>query len=180
MYGMIHRALRQMVLDTEGSHTWQVIEQRAAIGPAHLISSAVYDDDTTLRVLSATSETLNEALDRLLYRFGIYWIEYAEKSSFAPILNFTGADLESFIRNLDTMHRTITDVLPGSQMPSFQVQDQQPGRMIVQYRSHRTGLEPFVEGLLVGLIERFGLEGSVNRLSAGDAGVIFSLEYRQR
>lgn len=177
MYGMIHRAVRQMVLDGQGEATWAEIERAAGLGPAEMISAEVYDDEVTLKLIGATSEILAEPVDDLLLAFGRYWISFAERGSFGRILDFTGTDLISFIGNLDNMHKGVQAVMPDARMPTFKLLDATPGRLIVSYASTRTGLERFVEGLLLGLLDRFGHTGSVSAKPANGHGRQFLLTY---
>lgn len=178
MYGMIHRALRQMVLNERGKEAWASIELAAGVEPSDFISSATYPDEVTQRLLSISSEMLGQDMDDLLTQFGRFWIRYAETSSFAPILSFTGRDIVSFVANLDRMHRTIEDVMPHAIMPSFSVLTDNVGQMTIEYRSTRTGLAPFVTGLFLGLLDRFNLTGSVEIISKDSAKHVFAVEYR--
>lgn len=177
MYGMIHRALRQMVLDERGEEVWSSIQRIANVELSDFISSATYPDEVTQRLLSTSSEVLGQDSDKMLEQFGQFWIRYAEASSFASILAFTGQDLVSFISNLDRMHRTIADVMINARMPSFSVLAHDVGQITVEYRSTRTGLAPFVSGLLLGLLDRFNLKGSVNLISEEPSRSIFLIEY---
>jgi hypothetical protein len=178
MYGMIHRALRQMVLEERGAEVWSAIERSANAEPSDFISSATYPDELTQRLLSTSSEALGQDPDHMLAQFGQFWIRYAEAGSFAAILTFTGQDIVSFIANLDRMHRTIEDVMPNARMPSFSILAHDVGQITVQYRSTRIGLAPFVSGLLYGLLDRFNLVGSVRIISEDNDKSLFLIEYR--
>lgn len=177
MYGMIHRALRQMVLDERGEEVWSSIQRTANVELSDFISSATYPDEVTQRLLSTASEVLGQDSDKMLKQFGQFWIRYAEASSFGSILAFTGQDIVSFISNLDRMHRTIQDVMIKAQMPSFSILEHDVGQITVEYRSTRTGLAPFVSGLLLGLLERFNLKGSVSLISEEPSKSVFLIDY---
>lgn len=62
MYGMIHRGVREMVVELNGVEAWSEIEQSCGIGPVELIRAVVYDDATTLAIVGAA--------EGLLDRFG--------------------------------------------------------------------------------------------------------------
>lgn len=170
MYGMIHRAIRGMVIEERGESAWNELEHRSGIGPAEMISAETYDDEITLRMLAAASDAYDMPINDLLVRFGRYWIVFAERGSFKFILDFTGQDLRGFISNLDRMHVGVQAVMPQAIMPSFRVAEDTAEKVVVEYRSTRTGLEPFVTGLFQGLAERFGVEADVQHLGRyGDA-----------
>jgi hypothetical protein len=80
-------------------------------------------------------------------------------------MDFTGRDLGTFLKNLDRMHHSVAAVMPKARLPSFTLIEQSSGHFLVQYRSERTGLEPFVGGLLEGLLEWFELTGNVEQVN---------------
>lgn len=169
MYGVIHRAVRQMVLDRVGSDAWSEIESTAGIGQSQLISAEVYDDEVTLRLLAGAAQRTGIDMEKFLFEFGRYWIAYMQRGSFGSILKFTGQDFPTFIRNLDRLHDSVREVMPRAQMPRFKLMAEHQGEMVVEYSSDRQGLEPFVWGLLHGLLDHFELTGEV-RMSPGENG----------
>ncbi len=168
MYGMAHRALRQMMLDRMGPSAWAKVERETSTGPADLISLCVYDDSKTIALIVASAEHLGMPVDEALRVFGRYWVRYAELSSFGPIMDFTGQDLVTFINNLDRMHRSVVLAMPDARVPSFTLTDETRQRLQVRYRSERTGLEAFVIGLLEGVMDRMGETGTVEVLTRSE------------
>lgn len=179
MYGMIHRAVRQLVLDQKGRAAWEAIEVAAEVTPADFISSATYDDIITTRLLDEAARSLGMETSSLLRQFGAYWVVYAGRGYFSPFLDFTGRDLITFLSNLDLMHKGIHDVMPQSKMPSFKVKSERPGNIVVEYRSTRRGLTPFVEGLMEGLLARFNLDGKIIILSETPEVSVLSISYKE-
>lgn len=140
MYGMIHNGMREMVIDRLGEDEWRVIEGMLDIGPPELIGLTVYDDSLTLSIVGAIAERLGQPVAECLRAFGQYWVSFAERGSFRSIMQFTGATLETFIANLDRMHRAVAGAMPQASLPSFRVIEAPPGRLLVQYQSKRLGL----------------------------------------
>lgn len=178
MYGMIHRAVRQMVFDKLGEDAWHALEQKLDIGPSELLTAMVYDDSLTIEIISEASARLNLSMDACLFEFGRYWIKYAEKGSLASIMNFTGQNLASFIENLDRLHLAVSAAMPGARLPSFTTISSTPGHLLVEYRSDRTGMEQFVTGLFDGLITRFHATGEVNIVEHKATSIVFEIRYR--
>ncbi|MEY4160828.1 MAG: hypothetical protein RLZZ136_1449 [Pseudomonadota bacterium] len=168
MYGMIHRGIRQMVIDARGEEAWQALEREQGIGPHDMITALVHDDELTVRLLTAAAERLGLSFDDCLKAFGRYWIRFAEAGPFSAIMDFTGRDIASFITNLDRMHQAVVAALPEARVPSFTLVRNEPGNLLVQYRSDRTGLEAFVVGLLYGLMARFGIDGKVTQVPSSN------------
>lgn len=180
MYGMIHRAIRSMIIEEKGEDVWNDLERRTGFSPAEMISGEVYSDEITLALLAAASDCMKISAEELLIRFGKFWIFFAERGSFSHIMDFTGKDIESFVANLDRMHEGVRAVMPQAVMPSFKVVDTAPGMISVSYSSPRAGLEPFVLGLLHGLLDRFGLDGNVEQGERRDDALVYVLRYRSR
>lgn len=165
MYGMIHRGLRQMIIDQSGEDLWSKIETKLGTGPEHLISAQTYDDSLTLAMIGATAELLEQSVPECLNAYGRYWIEFAERGAYGAMLDFTGRDICTFVDNLDRMHQAVHAAMSEAIVPSFQVTERGPGYLRVEYRSKREALEPFVKGLFEGLLNRFGLTGTVEATS---------------
>lgn len=178
MYGMIHNGMREMVIDRLGEDEWRVIEGMINIGPPEMIGMTVYDDALTFCILGAIAGRLGQSVPECLRGFGRYWVSYAERGSFRSIMQFTGSTIESFIGNLDRMHRAVAAAMPEASLPSFRVIEAQPGRLLVQYQSKRSGLEPFVCGLFEGLLARFELVGEVRLYTSGNGYAEFEIRHR--
>ncbi len=179
MYGMIHRGIRQMVIDAAGQAEWDAIEQTAGIGPSELISATVYDDETTIRIVSVAAQRLNRSVADCLEDFGLYWVSFTESGPYGSIMDFTGRDLVSFIANLDRMHMAVVTAMPQARVPSFSVVEAGPEGLTVHYRSERDGLEPLVRGLLRGLLQRFDIAGEVTQMASHSNAVAFRITYAE-
>lgn len=164
MYGMIHRGIRQMVIDQFGSDIWNEVTSKLETGPEHFISAQVYDDEQTVALLAAVAERLGTTMPECLKSFGRYWIQFAERGSYGAIMDFTGKDIATFIDNLDRMHQAVQVVMPDAKVPSFRLVASSVDELQVEYRSDRSGLGPFVIGLLEGLLVRFDLAGEVEEM----------------
>ena len=161
MYGMIHKAVEAMTCEVAGEDVWNSIREQSGLDDAHFISGQSYSDDLTMALIGAAQAELDIPLEDLLERFGRYWIEFAGKTRYSNFMDMAGDDVETFMDSLDNMHASIRASMPGADMPSFEAQTLADGRLEVIYRSSREGLEPFVVGLLHGVLERFDQKGSV-------------------
>lgn len=59
MYGMIHRAMRNMVHEELAEDAWLALEQKLNIGPMDLLTGKVYDDALTLGIISEAAARRN-------------------------------------------------------------------------------------------------------------------------
>ncbi len=176
MYGMMHRAIRQMVTERAGSEVWQGIERELGVGPAEFISAIVHPDELTVAMLAAAAERLGLSMHACMRAFGRYWVHFAERGPYGAMMDFVGQDIVSFIANLDRMHQAVRVAMPGAQVPQFTMKCSEERRLLVRYRSTRSGFEPMVQGLLEGLLERFGHTGSVTAGVKSGETVEFAVE----
>lgn len=177
MYGMIHRGLREMVIEARGKETWAAIEDAVGTGPEHMISAGSYDDELTTAMIRMAAEQLGKAPSECMRDFGRYWILFAERGPYGAMMDFTGRDLSDFIRNLDRMHQALKEVMPSAEMPSMRLTSELPGYLRVEYHSKRLGLEPFVTGLFEGLLQKFNHVGSVTQVESDECNSVFELKY---
>lgn len=164
MYGLIHRYLKDHIIESAGEDVWRSIATDLHISPAELISQEVYDDDLTFELVGVASRKLGRSVDECLAAFGRFWILRVSQDTYRAVMDFTGRDLGTFLKNLDRMHHSVAAVMPRARLPSFTLVEQDSQHFLVEYRSERTGLEPFVGGLLEGLLEWFKLSGCVQHL----------------
>jgi len=179
MYGMIHAAARQLTLDRFGPEAWERIRARSGLTDMHFISGETYPDEATSALLNEIVAECGIPVDGLLRAFGAYWITYVTLSTFAAAFEATGRDFVSFIEGLDRLHRGVRTAMPRADMPKFEVLESAAGCVDVLYVSNRTGLEPFVEGLLHGLLRRFNEQGEISWRATPD-GVVFTVAMTQR
>lgn len=180
MYGMIHRAMRQMVLERLGYEDWLALEQKLGIGPPELLTGMVYEDALTQEIIAEAAVQFNLTFDECLTEFGRYWVRYADHGSFSTIMQFTGQNLASFIANLDRFHLTVGAAMPGTRLPSFTLLSSEEGHLLVQYQSERIGMEKFVYGLFLGLMDRFATFGDVTVTSREAKSVIFDIRFAEQ
>lgn len=178
MYGMIHRAARQMVTEQLGATVWDEIEKTAGVSEDHFISGASYEDRITLSIIDATAIVTGTGTADVLRDLGQYWIRFAGESAFASVMKMAGDDLPAFISNLNRMHGAIQSSMPRAILPEFALLHHDRNGLSVRYVSDRAGLEPFVAGLLEGLLDRFGIDGEVS-WSANGAVPVFDIACNQ-
>jgi hypothetical protein len=96
------------------------------------------------------------------------------------MLNLAGNTFVSFLNNLDLLHYQVNNIMPNLAPPQFTTRNQQSNSIELEYRSHRIGMIPMLNGLLIGLGKRFNLEVHVTQiefLAQGDACDVFSISW---
>lgn len=177
MYGMIHRAIHDFMSEQLTQSELNSVRDRFHISPEDMVSSVVYSDAMTDALIQSAADAMGIGKAAMLEQLGRFWISFSAKGAYRHILDFTGKDLPSFIQGLDRMHQAVILAMPKADVPSFELIGQCKGELLVNYLSNRQGLEPFVVGLLHGLIARFGHRGTVEHKTSQVASAQFLVIY---
>ena len=155
MYGLVNQSIKNLLIEAHGKTTWDQIRAEAD-APEDYAPLEPCDDSVTYNLVGAPARILGQPADALLYQFGVYWVERIATVHYAEMMNTSGTDFSSFLKNLDQMHERMRVTFPGYRPPSFRVLELDDARLQVDYYSSRQGLLPFVEGLLQGVASHFG------------------------
>lgn len=155
MYGMVNNAIQELVTERAGEAAWGRVCDRAGANTTFFVSLDPYPDELTFGLAVAAASELGLELGAFLEEFGRYWIQFALRSAYGPMLRSAGSSLATTLASLDHLHSRIGMTFPSLRPPSFRVTD--AGKALsVQYFSEREGLAPFVVGLLYGLAAMHG------------------------
>lgn len=155
MYGLVNRAIQQLVVSMKGEAAWQRVCRQAGVGADGFVAMCPYDDSVTYRLVGAVSEELALPASQVLEAFGEYWILYTADEGYGELMATAGDDMRAFLGNLDDMHGRVETVFPAMKLPRFRFEEAGDGVLRVTYTSERDGLAPMVTGLLRGLARRF-------------------------
>ena len=155
MYGMVNKAVEDLVCEKFGEDKWEEIKEKAGVDVDIFLSNESYDDDVTYSLVGAATDVLGIPADQILFAFGEYWVLKTATKGYGDLMDAAGADLFEFLENLPNFHTRVAMIFPKLEPPRFEVLERTPSSMCVGYYTHRDGLAPFVVGLLSGLSQRF-------------------------
>lgn len=155
MYGLVNRAIEQLVVSMQGEAGWRGVCAHAGMAADGFVSMQGYDDEITYRLVGAVSKRLDLPAEQVLEAFGEYWIRYTADEGYGSMLKAGGNSLREFLGNLNEMHGRVETVFPHMRLPLFRVQDLGDSSYQLFYASEREGLAPMVIGLVKGLAKRF-------------------------
>lgn len=164
MYGMVNKAIEDMVTSAHGPELWAEIKRRAGVTAEVFMSNEGYDDATTYALVGAASESLGSPPEVILRAFGEYWVLETAHKGYGPLMDAAGRTLGDFLDYLPHFHDRVALIYPKLRPPRFEVSDRAERSLHLHYYSDRPGLLPFVEGLVSGLGKRFGTPASVTPL----------------
>jgi hypothetical protein len=151
MYGMVNKAIQELVEARFGAASWERIRARAGVDDEVFIGGETYDDDVTYRLVTAATEELKVPAAEILEAFGIHWVIETAQKNYGHLMEAVGTNLADFLTNLPRLHDRVVLLFPKLKPPTFKVRDRQENRLVLEYHTHRPGLQPFVLGLVKGL-----------------------------
>lgn len=183
MYGMVNKAIQDMVERRFGADTWLEVRDRSGIGIETFISNDRYPDEVTYKLVGAASETLGIPAADILEAFGEWWVLHTAVEGYGALMDAAGRDLPEFLQNLNNLHTRVGMIFPELTPPRFECGEVTDHSMLLHHYTDRPGLGPFVLGLVRGLGKRFGtgveIEQVVDRSTGSDHDV-FRVGWRPR
>ncbi|MBW4441091.1 MAG: heme NO-binding domain-containing protein [Plectolyngbya sp. WJT66-NPBG17] len=182
MYGLVNKAIEDMVCSQFGEAIWKQIKTRAEIHEEAFVSMEAYPDDLTHRLVRAASQVLGLSSAEIMQAFGEYWVKYTAEEGYGELLDMSGDRLPEFLENLDNLHARVGVSFPKLQPPSFECTEVEDHSLELHYRSDREGLAPMIVGLVRGLGERFDTEIDITQMESREAGSdhdVFVIKYKE-
>ena len=170
MYGMVNKAVEEMVCLHHGEGVWEQIKSRAGVDVDVFMSNESYSDDITYNLVGAASEVLQVPAEQILIGFGEHWILHTAQEGYGGLMQASGKTLPDFLRNLPNFHSRVSMIFPKLQPPRFECTGITADSLLLHYYSHRQGLAPFVVGLMQGLGKMFGTPVTVRLVEARAQG----------
>ncbi len=153
MYGMVNKALEDLIRSQFGEPIWNAIKQRAEIDVPMFLSSSAYPDEMTYRMAGAASIVLEKPVDSLLEVFGHFWVTKTAVEGYGHLMASAGANLKEFLVYLPSFHARVQLMFPHLAPPRFECSEVGESSLVLHYYSHRPGFSPFVIGAIRGLGE---------------------------
>jgi len=147
MYGLVNKAIQDMVLDAGGEQAWEHVKRDAGLQKLHIDHATNYDDQVSLDLVGSASQILNIPVDTLLFEFGRHWVRYTNKEGWSDHFKMSGDNLIACLKGLDEMHQRVRDAMPDANMPFFEV-CLAGDDFYLDYHSTRTGFVSMVSGIL--------------------------------
>ena len=183
MYGLVNKAIEDLVCARFGEQAWEAIKRKADIDIEVIVSMDGYPDDVTYKLVGAASEVLGLSVEELLEAFGEHWVLYTGREGYGEMLKMAGDSLPSFLQNLDSLHAHVGLVYPHLKPPTFRCTHIREDSLRLHYHSDRTGLAPMVIGPLKGLGKMFNTDTNITHVSSRDNGHdhdVFLVTFRAR
>ena len=156
MYGMIHKSVRDMVVMKFGEECWQKICSEAGVSDEHFLSMESYPDEVVYDIVGAATKILELTPEQVLDAFGEHFVTVTLNKNYQNMLKTYGKNSFELLENLNHLHTTIKTTFSDYKPPMFSVEHVADDKIDLTYQSIRSGLTPFVHGLLRGMAEFYG------------------------
>ena len=166
MYGIVNKAIEDLVTENFGIATWEKIKQKSGIEVDFFLSNHSYDDKITYILAQTISEETGISLKDVMITFGEYWVLKTGNEKYGSLMQAGGSNLREFILNLPDFHSRILLIYPNLTPPEFRVDITETGALLLHYYSTREGLQEFVRGLLQGLCKMFNTPAKIELLQS--------------
>ncbi len=170
MYGLVNRALEELIIHKYGEEKWAGVKEKAKVEIDAFISNEPYSDEATYNLVHAAHETLGVSVHELIREFGASFMTKTAQENYGALLRAAGANLKEFLINLPQFHARVQLIYPKLQPPEFKCTDVGENSLKLHYFTHRPGLVDFVVGLLTGLGELYSTPVTVTLLEAKENG----------
>ena len=155
MYGMVNKAVEDMVCMHHGEAVWEQIKAKAGVEADVFFGNEPYPDEITYRLVAAGSEVLKLPPEQILEAFGEHWVLHTAQDGYGGLMRAAGKSVPEFLANLPNFHTRVSMIFPKLQPPRFKTSEITARSLKLHYVTHRPGLTPFVVGLLQGLGKMF-------------------------
>ncbi|MCF7732343.1 MAG: heme NO-binding domain-containing protein [Akkermansiaceae bacterium] len=151
MYGLVNKAIGELVVGGFGKANWEAIKARAGVDEDVFISNQGYPDELTYQLVGAAAEVLKLTAEQVLVAFGEHWVLHTSMRNYGPMMKSGGKTLREFLINLPNFHTRVAMIYPKLAPPRFECTEVTETSLHLHYMTHRPGLTAFVSGLLQGL-----------------------------
>lgn len=170
MYGIVNKAIEDLIRENFGDGKWDAIKQRSGVDIDFFLSNEPYDDSVTYRLAQAAADETGLSLANVLGAFGEWWVVRTSREKYGALLRAGGSSMPEFFRNLPHFHNRIAFIYPKLTPPEFRTSNETETSIDIHYLSARQGLQDFVRGLLHGIGKLYDQEVSIELLQSRTAG----------
>lgn len=150
MYGIINKALQEMVINSHGMDVWEAVKDKAQIEIDAFINGEMYDDAVTYKLVDALCSIVSIAAVQVYYNIGEWYVVQTIGEKYAGMVQTAGKTLKDFFMNLPTLYASVKRLYFPNTPSAITVSDVQENRALVCYHGPRPNLGEIVRGGLSG------------------------------
>ncbi|MFP8951351.1 heme NO-binding domain-containing protein [Natrialbaceae archaeon A-arb3/5] len=166
MHGIVHKTVKEYVVDRSDEDTWETIVERAGLEPSLYLPISHYDDEELDAILETVSEIAVQDRPQIERHFG---------RRLAPELLSTfnahisaDWDLVDLLEQLERVTTEVDAAATDSTVPDLSHR-REGADVFITYRSDRSYCS-LAHGILEGLVSEYETDGTVTKVQCSDDG----------
>ncbi|XP_046647803.1 soluble guanylate cyclase 89Db-like [Daphnia pulicaria] len=173
MYGMIFETIQNIFQLEYGEQLWHALLEKTNYRNTVFCTHQTYPDDLVMELATAAAEVVGNRLTELdfLNYFGRCFIRSFDQYGYDKIIKAGGRYFCDFLTGIDNIHLQMRYMFPKMVSPSMYISHEDADGVLLHYRTPRSGLCPYLRGLLLQLAkDYFNIELLVEELASEPTG----------
>lgn len=160
MHGIIHRSLKQYVIDRTSEDGWDTVTEVGNIETRLYLPVSQYPDEEVARILATVSELTGHDEAAIQRDFGRYFAPQLLDTFDAHVHH--GWDALDAIEGLGQIYPQVIDQEGDVDSVQITARRSEEDTVVVHYRSTRR-LCPMLEGIIEGIADEYGAEIEISK-----------------
>lgn len=165
MHGLINRVIHRYIREKYGAATWRRVARRAGVQPPRFEGLQRSPDRVTRRLICHLVRLSQQEERRVLRDLGQFAVSHPAAAPYVQLLRFGGAGYAGFLGSLEDLPVRLQMLLPGGEVPDFEVAQIDVGRFYLICRSNLSGFGSGLVGLLEGMAEIYETPADIQHLA---------------
>jgi hypothetical protein len=170
MYGIVNRAIHDLVSKSFWEENWAIIKEKSGIGLNFFICTQDYDNGITYQLAGSTTAEVAMPVCDVLFGFGEWRFLKPAKLKYDGMIETCGQTLKKFLLNLPVFYYRFTMIYLKLTPPEFTGCQLTENSNWVHYRSKRIGLQEFVGKIISGQGTLYETLVDIDLLQSRDEG----------
>ena len=156
MHGLINKAVQSFFCQTYGTARWQRVVAAAGLDFTEFEAMLVYEEDVSLRVLSAICTDLGRAEEDVLEDLGTFLVSHPLLEPLRRLLRFGGVSYIEFLHSLDDLPDRARLAVSDLDLPQLELREQSAGLFSLTCGPGLHGFGHVMVGVLRAMADDYG------------------------
>lgn len=175
MHGLINRAIQSFICNTYGPQRWRRVTEAAALGFIEFEAMLIYDEEQSLRVLTALCDELGRPRAEVLEDLGTYLVSNPQVGALRRLLRFGGVSYVEFLHSLDDLPDRVRLAVSDLHLPGMELHEHTASRFSLICRPGLPGFGSVMIGILRAMADDYGALAILEHQGARDGCEIISI-----
>jgi hypothetical protein len=156
MHGLINKAIQTFVCQTYDEERWHRVTEAAGLGFSDFESMLIYEEDLTLRVLTALCAELARPQAEVLEDLGTYLVSDPHVEALRRLLRFGGVSYVEFLHSLDDLPDRVRMAVDDLHLPKMELRERVSGQFSLTCGPGLPGFGWVMMGVLRTMADDYG------------------------